>query len=94
MPATLILLPALALALVAWLGAWWYTRDAAKHGARNELQRMWNHAAWLEQRLDTARRERWDHEMIVSVSNQLSAACAQLARAQMRARRRSTTTAR
>ena len=94
MPATLVLIPVLILALAASLAAWWYTRDGAHHGTRDELQRMWNHAAWLEQRLDTARRERWDHEMIVSVSNQLAAACAQLASAQTRARRRPTTTAR
>lgn len=86
MPASLILFPALVVALAAWVAAWLYTRSSAKPTARDELQRLRNHAAWLEQRLDTARQERWDRDMIVSLSNQLGAACEELARARGRAR--------
>lgn len=86
MPATLILLPAVVIGLVAWLAAWWHTRKAAKQTARDEVQRLRNHAAWLEQRLDTARREHWDREMIVHLSDELGAACAQLAQARTRVR--------
>jgi hypothetical protein len=86
MPASLIILPAVVVALAAWLAAWLYTRSSAKPTARDELQRLRNHAAWLEQRLDTARQERWDPEMIVSLSNQLGVACEELSRAQGRTR--------
>jgi hypothetical protein len=94
MPATLILLPALGIALVSWIAAWLYTRNSANHSSVDELQRLRNHAAWLEQRLDTARQERWGHEMIVSLSDQLGTACEQLARAQGRMRTRTTAPAR
>jgi hypothetical protein len=87
MPASFILLPALAIALASVIAAWLYTRNDENHGPREEVQRLKNHAAWLEQRLDTARQERWDREMIISLSEQLGAACEQLARAQGRSRR-------
>jgi len=94
MPASLILVPALAVAFVSLLAAWLYTRNTANHSLREEVQRLKIHAAWLEQRLDTARRERWGHEMIVSLSDQLGATCEQLARAQGRARRNAPATVR
>jgi hypothetical protein len=88
MQAVLILLVGSVIALFAWIAAWRHTRNPANHSAREELHRLRTHALWLEQRLDTARRERWDHAMIVNLSDQLGAACRQLARAQQRAHRR------
>jgi hypothetical protein len=88
MSAAFILLPALVIAIIAWLAAWWHTRRPAKSGSSDELRRLRSHAVWLEQRLDTARRERWDHQMIVSLSEQLGVACRQLSSAQRRVRRR------
>lgn len=87
MPATFLLILVLTIALAAWLAAWWHTHTKAHSRPRpgEELQRLRNYAAWLEQRLDTARRERWDHDMIVSLSRQLGIACRQLSRAQVRA---------
>ena len=81
MPASFILLPAFVIGITAWLAAWWYTRTMRGDQARDEFNRLRNHAAWLEQRLDIARQERWDHEMIVNLSDQLGAACDELARA-------------
>jgi hypothetical protein len=68
-------------ALVCWVAAWTHTRNAANHDPREDYRRLQRHAAWLEQRLDVARRERWGPEMIASLSRQLGVACQQLARA-------------
>ena len=86
--ATFILLLAVVIGVIAWLAAWWYTRKSGNNTS-DEIQRLRNHAAWLEQRLDVARRERWDREMILSISDQLGTACDALARARRRARRTS-----
>ena len=93
MPATLILLPAVTIGLIAWLVAWLFTREA-RPSPRDEIRRLQNHAAWLEQRLDTARQERWDREMIISLSDQLGAACEQLERARRGTRRTAPVSAR
>ena len=85
MPASFIILPAVVIGLIAWLAAWWFTHASKSDSPRDELERLRNHAAWLEQRLDTARQERWDRDMIVSLSDQLGAACGELSRAQRRA---------
>ena len=89
MPATFFILPALVIGVIAWFTAWWYTRRRAADTPRDEIIRLRNHASWLEQRLDTARQERWDREMIHALSDQLGVACADLTRAQRRARRTS-----
>jgi hypothetical protein len=81
MPASFLLLPAFVIGIVAWLAAWWYTRRTTADDGRDEIDRLRNHAAWLEQRLDIARRERWDPEMIVNLSDQLGTACTALTRA-------------
>lgn len=83
-----ILFVASVIALVSGMAAWWYVERPANYHPRNELMRLRNHAAWLEQRLDLARRERWGHDMIVSLSEQLGVACQQLARAQRRGHRK------
>ena len=88
MPVTLILLPAALIGLVAWIAAWWHTRNAAGRRQRDEIARLRNRAAWLEQRLDQARQERWDPPMIVALSDQLGTACQELADARRRPRRR------
>jgi hypothetical protein len=88
MPASFIIVPAVLIGLIAWMAAWWYTRTSKRDGPRDELQRLRNHACWLEQRLDIARQERWDAEMIISLSDQLGTACHELACAQRRRRAR------
>ena len=79
MPAPLILSLAFVLGAVAWLAAWWHVRRRPE-SRRAEIQRLGNHALWLEQRLDVARRERWDPQMIASLYQQLGLACQKLAR--------------
>ena len=79
MPAALILSLAFVIGALAWLAAWWQARRQPAN-RRAEIQRLGNHALWLEQRLDVARRERWDRQMIASLSEQLGTACQRLAR--------------
>jgi hypothetical protein len=93
MPATFIVLPAVLIGVIAWLAAWWFTRKP-RLSPREELRRLRNHAAWLEQRLDLARQERWDCEMIVGLSDQLGTACQELADAQRGAQRITASTTR
>ncbi len=76
-----ILAAALAIAVVAWFAAWRSARSPRRPDPREEYRQLQRHAAWLEQRLDLARRERWDREMILRLSHQLGVACRQLARA-------------
>jgi hypothetical protein len=79
MPATFILLPAVVIGVIVWIVAWWYTRRLANRNQRDEIKRLRNRAAWLEQRLDRARQERWDRAMILGLSDQLGTACQDLA---------------
>jgi hypothetical protein len=88
MPASFILLPAVVIGVIAWLAAWWFTHRARPDSQRDEVERVRNHAAWLEQRLDKARVERWDPAMITCLSDQLGIACRELTRAQRGNRRR------
>lgn len=87
MPVTLFLVPALLIALIAWIAAWRYTHVVDRAAPRDELQRLRNHALWLEQRLDIARREKWDRAMLEDLSHQLGLACEELARARRQTRR-------
>lgn len=87
MPVTLFLVPGLLIALIAWIAAWRYTHTIERDGPRDHLQRLRNHAAWLEQRLDVARREKWDRAMILDLSHQLGVVCEELSRARRETRR-------
>jgi hypothetical protein len=87
MPVTLFLVPALLIALIAWIAAWRYTHTAEPEPPRDEVERLRNHALWLEQRLDLARREKWDRAMVADLSHQLGLACDELARARQQRRR-------
>jgi hypothetical protein len=82
MPGALpILVVLVVVAILAWLAAWNHTRNPANRDPREDFRQLQRHAAWLEQRLDTARREHWGGEMIAQLSDQLGAACRDLAQA-------------
>ena len=82
MPAALVFFSmSVVIAVSAWLAAWRHTRNPSNQDPREDYRQLQRHAAWLEQRLDVARRERWSPEMIASLSAQLGDACQQLARA-------------
>jgi hypothetical protein len=76
-----VLIALVMLALVAWLAAWRYVRNPQNCDPREDFRVLQRHAAWLEQRLDVARRERWDAEMIKRLSDELGVACNELSHA-------------
>lgn len=81
MPGTIVLLAlVLAIAILAWVAAWSHTRNPENHNPREDYRQLQRHAAWLEQRLDQARREHWGSEMIGRLSQELGEACQQLGR--------------
>lgn len=80
MPEAFAVLGVLVVAVAAWLGAFIRARDPALQNPAEDLQRMRQHADWLEQRLHLARRERWDETMIASLETELRTTAQQLAR--------------
>ena len=82
MPGALVILGVfLTIGVVAWLAAWRHTRDPANDDPREDYRQLQRHAAWLEERLDRARREHWGPHMVTSLARQLGEACEQLAAA-------------
>jgi hypothetical protein len=70
-----------AIGIIAWIAAVLHLRNPVNHDPRADFRQLQRHAAWLEERLDRARREHWDPLMITSLSNQLGDACRRLAEA-------------
>ncbi|MEY4940942.1 MAG: hypothetical protein RIQ93_2677 [Verrucomicrobiota bacterium] len=82
MPGAVVILGLfITIALVAWMAAWAHTRDPSNRDPREDYRQLQRQTAWLEQRLDLARREKWSPEMIQSLEQKLGAACDQLGRA-------------
>ena len=82
MPGVLPIIAVLAVVFfAAWLSAWCYTRNPIHHDSREEFRKLQRQAAWLEQRLDIARREHWNADMIARLSDDLGVACRALASA-------------
>ena len=84
MPEALAVLAVFVVAIVAWFGAWMHTRNPANYDARGEVARLRQHAAWLEQRLELAQRERWGGDMVASLQEEVESTAQQLARAARR----------
>lgn len=78
MPEALVVLGVLAVALISWLGAWLHTRNPANTNPAEEAARLREHVAWLEQRLEVARRENWGGEMVAGIAAELSTTSRQL----------------
>ena len=78
MPEALAVAVVFIVAIVAWFGAWLNARNPANYNARDEMARLRHHAAWLEQRLETAQRERWGEDMVENISDELATTSAQL----------------
>lgn len=79
MPEALVVLGVLAVALLSWLGAWLHTRNPANSNPADEAARLREQVAWLEQRLEVARRENWGGEMVAGIATELASAAGQLA---------------
>lgn len=67
MPEAFAVLAVFVVAIAAWIGAWAQARDPANYNARQEGERLQTQAAWLEQRVELARRENWDDDMIANL---------------------------
>jgi alkylation response protein AidB-like acyl-CoA dehydrogenase len=80
MPASLILFACATIGIAVWTTLRHYARKVKSSDPAGYFQRLHQHAAWLELRLDTARQERWDRKKILSLSDQLGATCEELAR--------------
>jgi len=87
MPEALVVLAVFVVTIAAWLGAWMHARNPANYNVRLEIERLKQQAAWLEERLDVACRERWATDMIASISDELGAITQQLAQISAAARR-------
>ena len=84
MPEALAIVAVAAVVVVAFIGAWLQERNPARQDARADLERLRQHAAWLEQRLEIAGRENWDDSMIASLAAEHAATLRQLAEGRAR----------
>ena len=71
MPEALAVLAVLVVAVVAWVGAWMQARDPAQQNPHEDFAQAQQQAAWLEQRLEVARRENWERHLVASLSEEL-----------------------
>jgi hypothetical protein len=74
MPEAFAVLVVFVVAIMAWIGAWLQARDPANYNPRQESERLVVQAAWLEQRVELARRENWDSQMIANLESELESA--------------------
>ncbi|MEO6246390.1 MAG: hypothetical protein ABIQ12_13225 [Opitutaceae bacterium] len=72
MPEAFAVLAVLIVALVAWFGAWTQARDPAQQNPREDFTQAQQEAAWLEERLELARREKWESHLQVSLNEKLA----------------------
>ena len=84
MPEALAVVVVFVITVVAWVGAWMNARNPANNDARDELARLRHHAAWLEQRLEIAQREKWGEDMVGNISDEMAVTSAQLEQAAAR----------
>jgi hypothetical protein len=82
MPEALAILLVFAIIVAIYIAAWLQSRNPALSSPQKESARLQHHLAWLEQRLTTARREKWGHEMIAALAEEQAATGRELARVQ------------
>ena len=78
MPEAFAVLAVVVVAIAAWIGAWMQARNPANHDSRQEQVRLQHHYAWLQERLEVARRENWGGEMVGGLADELEATARQL----------------
>ncbi len=81
MPEALVIVAVFVVTVIAWVGAWRQARDPALHNPREELARLTHQAAWIENRIERARREQWDDSMLAALKAERATTTAQLAAA-------------
>jgi hypothetical protein len=82
MPEALAVLFVFAVCVLVYAIAWMQTRRPSAVNVRDELQRLQAQEAWLHERLQRARRERWDDAMIAGLVDELCVITQQLAHLQ------------
>lgn len=74
--------------IAAIVGAIWIYAEIQKRTAKpdpkGDLERLRRRAAWLQERLDAARRENWDLDMVSPILEDLTTTRHQLARVEVR----------
>ena len=73
MPEALAVLAVFVVAIAAWVGAWMQSRDPAQQNPREDFAQAQQQTAWLEQRLEVARREKWESHLVASLTEELEA---------------------
>lgn len=73
MPEALAILAVFGVAGAAYVSAWLYARDPANHKPHEERVRLDQRHAWLNERLQTARRENWSADMVSDLTKELDA---------------------
>ena len=71
MPEALAILFILIVAGGVYLYAWVQARNPARRNAAEDQARLERHEAWLRQRLELAKRERWGADMVRSIEAEL-----------------------
>ena len=82
MPEAFAILSVSAIIVAIYIFAWVQSRNPALHSPQKEAVRLQHHLAWLDQRLATARREKWGNEMIARLAADQAATARELARVQ------------
>ena len=86
MPEAFAVVAVFVVAIVAWVGAWMHARNPANFNARDESERLRQHAQWVEQRLERAQRERWGDEMMAALHDERATLNRQIADTETRGR--------
>ena len=81
MPEAIAVLFVLAAAIGVYVWAALQSRHPANQYSGIDLERLRNHEAWLKQRLQLARQEKWSGDMIARITADLAAATQKLAKA-------------
>ena len=88
MPEALVIFAVFVVVAASFVAAWVRSRDPSLQNPHEDFARLKHQAAWLEQRLETARRENWGSEMVAVIAAQCGETSEQLAVARVRVERR------
>ena len=80
MPEALAVLFVFVVAAASYVAARLHTANPANANPAADLQRLRQHRAWLEERLQLAWRENWDHAMLARLAEEIESIDAELAK--------------
>jgi hypothetical protein len=80
MPEAFAVLVVFVISVAAYLGALSTARDPSRQNVAEDLATLRQQHAWLQQRLDLARRENWGEEMVGNLEVKLVETTRQIAR--------------